>query len=65
MRRPVKNKTLMVRLRGQDMADVERAAKLETQRRGEIVGESTLLRELAMPRVREIVAAAAQAEVAA
>lgn len=61
MRRLVKKKELKLRLTTQDAADLEKAARLESQRRGEIVGESTLLRELAMPRVRELLADAQQA----
>jgi electron transfer flavoprotein alpha/beta subunit len=61
MRRLVKTKELKLRLNPEDAAAVERAARLESQRRREIVGESTLLRELAMPRVRELLAAADQA----
>jgi len=53
----VKKKRLLVRVTSQEASEVERAARIESRRRGEIVGESTLLRELAMPRVREIIAA--------
>lgn len=56
MKSLVKKKRLLVRLTSQEASEVERAARLESRRRGEIVGESTLLRELAMPRVREIIA---------
>lgn len=61
MRRLVKSKELKMRLTPQDAADLERAAKVESRKRGELVGESTLLRELAMPHVRQIVADAEQA----
>lgn len=54
MKSLVKKQRLLVRLTEQDAADLERAARLESRRRGELVGESTLLRELAMPRVREV-----------
>lgn len=57
MRAVVKKHQVQVRLSDQDAADLGRAAKQETKRRGELVGEATLLRELAMPRVREILAA--------
>jgi len=50
----VKKKVLMVRLNPEDAQALERAAQLESERRREIVGESTLLREFAMPRVREL-----------
>lgn len=43
-----------VRLTQQDMDDVTECARLESERRGEIVHESALLRELSMPRVREL-----------
>lgn len=57
MRSLVKKRPLFIRLTSQEAADVERAARIESRRRGELVGRSTLVRELAMPRVREIVAA--------
>lgn len=57
MRRLVKSKELKVRLSPQDATELERAARAESRRRGELVGESTLLRELAMPHIRKIVAA--------
>jgi hypothetical protein len=56
MKRLVKKKELKLRLTAQDAADLEKAARIESRRRGEIVGESTLLRELGMPRVRELLA---------
>jgi hypothetical protein len=49
----VKKQRIAIRLSRQEAADLEQAAKLESQRRGEIVGEGTLMRELAMPLVRE------------
>lgn len=52
----VKKRRLLVRLTAQDADDLEKAARLESQRRGEIVGESTLLREVAMPAVRDLLA---------
>lgn len=58
MRHLVKTKELKLRLTPQEAADLERAARLESRRRGELVGDSTLLRELAMPRVRKILAEA-------
>jgi hypothetical protein len=64
MRRLVKNKELKIRLSSQDAADLEKAARMESRRRGEIVGDSTLLRELAMPRVRELLAAAPELQAA-
>lgn len=59
MPRPVKSNEMKVRLTDQDAADLEKAARLETARRGELVGESTLLREVAMPRIRQIARKAA------
>ena len=59
MKSLVKKRVANVRLSQQQAVDLERAAKLESARRGEIIGESTLLRELAMPRVREILQGAA------
>ncbi len=56
MKRHVKKERLTVRLSSQDAADLAKAASLESRRRREIVDESTLLRELAMPRVRELLA---------
>ncbi len=56
MKRLVKTKELKLRLSSQDAADLQKAARIESRRRGEIVGESTLLRELGMPRVRELLA---------
>ena len=56
MKRLVKTKELKLRLSPQDAADLEKAARMESKRRGEIVGDSTLLRELAMPLVRELLA---------
>lgn len=56
MKRHVKKERLTVRLSSQEAADLEKAARLESGRRRENVEESTLLRELAMPRVREILA---------
>lgn len=58
MRHLVKTKELKVRLTAQEASDLERAARIEGRRRGELVGESTLLRELAMPRVRKLLAEA-------
>jgi len=55
-KRHVKKERLTVRLSSQDAGDLEKAARLESTRRGEIVEQSQLLRELAMPRVREIIA---------
>lgn len=55
MKRSVKPRDLKIRLRRKDRNVLEKAARIETARRGIEVGESTLLRELAMPRVREIV----------
>lgn len=57
MKTLVKKKSVFVRLNRQDAIDLEKAAQLESQRRGEIVGAATLLRELGMVRVRELLAA--------
>jgi len=56
VKRLVKKNSLFVRLNDQDAADVKKAAAIESRRRGEIVGEATLVRELAMPLIRDIVA---------
>lgn len=61
MRQLVKKHQVHVRLSPQEAAHLERAAHLESKRRGEIVGAATLLRELAMPRVREIVRSVGEA----
>jgi hypothetical protein len=53
-----KKHAVMIRLSNRDWADVVRAATLESQGRGAIVSESALIRECALPRIREIVAAA-------
>jgi len=58
MKAIVKKHAVQVRLSDQDAADLARAARIEARKRGELVGDATLLRELAMPRVREILAAA-------
>jgi hypothetical protein len=55
----IKKHAVMLRLNDQDAADLKRAAALESTRRGEIVPESVLLRDLAMPKVRELLAAEA------
>jgi len=54
----VKTRKYHVRITGQEADDLEKAVRLERRRRGDpTVGGATLLRELAMPRVREILAA--------
>lgn len=60
MKSLVKKKRVLVRLTNQEAADLERAARLESKRRGEIVGDSTLLRELGMVAVDHILALAEQ-----
>ena len=55
----VKSVVTAVRLTEDEVRLLEKAARLETQRRGELVHEGSLLRELGMLRVREIVQAAA------
>lgn len=55
MKSLVKRTAVRVRLTDQETRDLKQAAQRESVRRGEIVGNSTLLRELAMERVREIV----------
>lgn len=57
----LKKHGLMLRLSDQERGEVKRAAEIETQRRGEIVAEAVLAREILMPRVREIVATAEKA----
>lgn len=61
MRSLVKKEILGVRLGKAERAELERAAKLASQKRGEIVWPSTLLREIGMQRVRELLAEADQA----
>jgi hypothetical protein len=61
MRALVKKHAVQVRLSDRDAADLAKAARVETKRRGEIVGDATLLRELAMPRVRELLTEAEKA----
>ena len=51
-----KTRTVGVRLSEQDFADLTKAAEQESQRRRELVHEAVLLRELALPRVRELLA---------
>jgi uncharacterized protein (DUF1778 family) len=53
-----KKDRFLVRVTADQRRRLERAATIETQRRGELVGVATLLRELAMPRVDEIILAA-------
>lgn len=54
----VKQHPVKVLLDGQDERDLARAVKLERERRKDAtVGAGTLLRELAMPRIRELLAA--------
>lgn len=53
-----KEKRLTVRFSALELADLKRAARIETKLRQERVEESTLVRELAMPRIREILAEA-------
>jgi hypothetical protein len=60
MKRPVKSKTVQVRLNPRDWAALTKAARLESEQRHEIVGESTLVREIVMPVVRDRLAAAGQ-----
>jgi uncharacterized protein (DUF1778 family) len=52
----LKKHGLMLRLSDQEREEVRRAAHLETQRRGEIVPEAVLAREILMPAVRQILA---------
>lgn len=57
MRSLVKRTAVRVRLTDAETRDLKTAAQKESERRGEIVGNSTLLRELAMTEVRKIVGA--------
>ena len=57
MKSLVKREAVRVRLTEADHRDLTEAAKRESQRRGEIVGNATLLRELGMEGVRQIIAA--------
>ncbi len=60
----VKTRKYHVRLTNQEAEDLEKAARLERQRRGDpTVGGATLLRELAMPRVRDLLQEAVPAGV--
>jgi hypothetical protein len=61
MKSLVKKAEFKVKLNREDAADLRRLMELESQRRREIVGGGTLLRELAMPRVRELLAASSVA----
>lgn len=61
MRALVKKHKVQVSLNGEDAEILGRLVRIETKRRRETVGEATILRELAMPIVRERVAAAEQA----
>lgn len=54
MKSLVKKHDVMVALNDQDHADLSRAAKRESIQRGRKVGRAELLREFAMPRVREL-----------
>jgi hypothetical protein len=45
--------TVGVRLSEQDEKDLTECARLESDARGELVHEATLLRDLGMPKVRE------------
>ena len=62
MKALVKTRKVQVSLNAEDAEALRRAARLETARRRELVGEATLLREFAMPRIRELVAVAAAAQ---
>jgi hypothetical protein len=57
MKSLVKTQRLVIRLSRREALDVVRAAEGESRRRGELVGAATLMRELAMPHVRELLAA--------
>lgn len=48
-----KGRTIGVRLNEQDERDLTDCAQLESDSRGAIVHEATLLRDLGMPKVRE------------
>lgn len=56
-----KENDVLVALSDRDFADLTRAAAIQSNARGEQVGRATLLRELGMPRVRELLASADQA----
>lgn len=56
MKSLVKDKPVNVLLNDEDDRLLGRAAIVESRRRGEKVGKATLLRELAMPRIRELLA---------
>lgn len=59
MKSLVKKRRLLIRLTQEDADALEKAARWVSRQRRQIVGESTLLREIAMPRVREIIKDAA------
>lgn len=56
--RHAKTNDVLVALSDQDYGDLTRAAQRRTEELGEVVGRGTLLRQLAMPLVREILNAA-------
>ena len=60
-----KRHDVLVALNDRDLADLDRAVVIEAEVRGEVIGRATLLREFAMPRVREIVLAHATEQEAA
>jgi len=54
MKSLVKKTAVRVRLTAQEARDLREAAKLESRRRGRLVGNSTLFRELAMAAVGQL-----------
>ena len=55
-----KGNDVLVALSDRDFADLTKAAAKLTEEKGEQVGRATVLRELAMPLVREMLAPAAE-----
>lgn len=56
----IKKMRLTIRLSKAEFETIKRAAQITQAERGERVDESALVRELAMPRIRKIVAQAEQ-----
>lgn len=54
----LKSERITVRFSPEQIARIEKASEIEGRRRGEMVDAGTLLRELTMPRVDEIIAGA-------
>lgn len=53
-----KTARMTIRWSPDQFARIERAAKIESRRRGELIEPGALVREVTMPRIEEILAAA-------